>query len=64
MSSSDAIGEGACDSDGEVIGQGSTMVAVFEVITVLGEERKFQRLLPPILLQLIILLPHSTHADH
>ena len=56
VNSSDAIGEGACDSDGEVIGQESTIFAVFEFISVLGEGRKFQRLLPPILPQLIYCL--------
>lgn len=56
VNSSDAIDEGACDSDGEVIGQESTIFAVFEFISVLGEGRKFQRLLPPILPQLIYYL--------
>ena len=56
VNSSDAASEGACDSDGEVIGQESTIFAVFEFISVLGEGRKFQRLLPPILPQLIYCL--------
>jgi hypothetical protein len=56
VNSSDAAGEGACDSDGEVIGQESTIFAVFEFISVLGEGRKFQRLLPPILPQLMYCL--------
>ena len=56
VNSSDAIGEEVCDSDGEVIGQESTIFAVFEFISVLGEGRKFQRLLPPILPQLIYYL--------
>ena len=56
VNSSDAIGEEVCDSDGEVIGQESTIFAVFEFISVLGEGRKFQRLLTPILPQLIYYL--------
>ena len=56
VNSSDAIAEEVCDSDGEVIGQESTIFAVFEFISVLGEGRKFQRLLPPILPQLIYYL--------
>ena len=56
VNSSESVGEGACDSDGEVIGQESTIFAVFEFISVLGEGRKFQSLLPPILPQLMYYL--------
>ena len=56
VNSSDAIDEGVCDSDGEVIGQESTIFAVFEFISVLGEGRKLRPLLPPILPQLMYYL--------
>lgn len=48
--------EGVCDSDGEVIGQESTIFAVFEFISVLSEVRKFQDLLPQILPELVYYL--------
>ena len=47
---------GLCDSDGETISHESTLFAVFEFIAVLGENRRLQRLLPPILPQLCYLL--------
>lgn len=53
---SDQEVEGVCDSDGEVIGQESTIFAVFEFINVLGESSSLQKLLPPILPQLAYLL--------
>lgn len=56
VNSSESVREGACDSDGEVIGQESTIFAVFEFISVLGEARKFQNLLPPILPELMYYL--------
>lgn len=45
-----------CDSDGEVIGQESSIFAVFEFISMLGESDSYQTLLPPILPQLMYLL--------
>ena len=48
--------EEACDSDGEVISQESTIFAVFEFINVLGESEEFQSLLLPILPQLMYYL--------
>ena len=56
VNSSEPVADGACDSDGEVIGQESMIFAVFEFISVLGEGRKFQNLLPAILPELIYYL--------
>ena len=42
-----------CDSDGEVVGQESTIFAIFEFISALSESRRLQRLLPPILPDLL-----------
>ena len=56
MNSSDPAGDEACDSDGEVIGQESTIFAVFEFISVLGEGKRFQNLLLPILPELMYYL--------
>ena len=56
MNSAESLLGEVCDSDGEVIGQESTIFAVFEFISVLGEGRKFQNLLPPILPQLMYFL--------
>ncbi len=53
---SDLLAEEACDSDGEVIGQESSIFAVLEFISVLGESDSFQALLPPIFPQLLYLL--------
>lgn len=56
----------ACDSDGEVIGQESCIFAVLEFISVLGESRSFQSLLPPIfphLLYLLIIYMQITHEQ-
>ena len=44
------------DSDGEVIGQESSIFAVFEFINVLGESESYQSLLLPILPELLYLL--------
>ena len=55
MNSCDSPDE-VCDSDGDTIGQESTIFAIFEFISVIGESRKFQRLLPPILSELVYYL--------
>ena len=45
-----------CDSDGEVVGRERATFAMFEFITVLTESSRLQRLLPPILPELVYLL--------
>ena len=52
----EAEGGEVCDSDGEVVGQERATFAVFEFITVLTESSRLQRLLPPILPELVYLL--------
>lgn len=57
--------EETCDSDGEVIGQESSIFAVFEFINVLGESDSYQSLLLPILPQLIyLLIAHMQITQH
>ena len=41
------------DSDGEVIGRERSTFAIFEFISVLSESTRLQRLLPPILPELV-----------
>ena len=53
---SDSLLDEACDSDGEVIGQESSIFAVLEFISVLGENESLQGLLLPIFPQLLCLL--------
>ena len=63
---SDEVLEGACDSDGEVIGQESSLFAVFEFVSALGESGHWQQLLLPVLpqlLQLLILLMQITQEQ-
>lgn len=50
------MAEEVYDSDGEVIGQESSIFAMFEFISVLGENPCYQALLLPILPQLLYLL--------
>lgn len=71
MVNSEEVIEGGCDSDGEVVGQESSIFAVFEFISVLGESSHWQALLLPILPQLLhLLLLHmqitqeQVHAPH
>ena len=56
MVNSDLLPDDACDSDGEVVGQESSIFAVLEFISVLGESENFQTLLLPIFPQLLYLL--------
>ena len=56
MNAVEAEGGEVCDSDGEVVGQERATFAVFEFITVLTESSRLQRLLPPILPELVYLL--------
>jgi len=45
-----------CDSDGEVVGRERSTFAIFEFISVLSESSRLQRLLPPILPELVYYL--------
>ena len=56
VNSADSAGDEVYDSDGEVIGQESTIFAVFEFISVLGEGKRFQTLLIQILPELMYYL--------
>ena len=56
VNSADSAGDEVYDSDGEVIGQESTIFAVFEFISVLGEGKRFQNLLVQILPELMYYL--------
>lgn len=56
MVNSEELLEEACDSDGEVIGQESSIFALLEFINVLGEDCNYRTLLLPILPQLMYLL--------
>ena len=56
MVNSNSLLDEACDSDGEVIGQESSIFAVLEFISVLGESESLQGLLLPIFPQLLCLL--------
>ena len=56
MNAVEVEGGEVCDSDGEVVGQERATFAVFEFITVLTESSRLQRLLPPILPELVYLL--------
>ena len=56
VNSADSAGDEVYDSDGEVIGQESTIFAVFEFISVLGEGKRFQNLLIQILPELMYYL--------
>ena len=61
---SELLGDEACDSDGEVIGQESSIFAVLEFINVLGESESFQTLLPPIFPQMLYLLIVHMNITH
>ncbi len=63
---SNEVLEGVCDSDGEVIGHESSLFAVFEFVSALGESENYQELLLPALprlLQLLILLMQITQEQ-
>lgn len=45
-----------CDSDGEVIGQETTIFAIFEFVSALSESSFARHLLPPILPELVYYL--------